>query len=96
MSVDRVQAIDDLLVRAESAHGVYERTELDGVYDEDWPRWYAGFAVENGIGSLVGRELAADELAVFLERTYAELERTDPKPDEPWSTHTARRIATEL
>ena len=96
MTPDRVRAIDDLLVRAESAHGAYERTELDGVYDEDWPRWYAAFAVEHGIGALVGREVTADELAAFLARTNAELERSDPKPDEPWSVYTARRIAAEL
>lgn len=96
MTIDRVQAIDELLVRAESAHGVYERTELHGVYDQDWPRWYARFAVEHGIGALVGREVTADELAAFLARTNAELERSEPKPDEPWSAHTARRIAAEL
>ena len=96
MTVDRVEAINELLVRAEAAHGVYERTELDGVYDREWPRWYAGFAVEHGIGALVGREVTTDELAGFLARTNAELEGTDPKPDEPWSAHTARRIVAEL
>ena len=33
----------DLLVRAAAAHGVHEAEELGGVYDEQWPTWYAGF-----------------------------------------------------
>ena len=31
----------DLLKRAAEAHGVYEKAELGGKYDTDWPRWYA-------------------------------------------------------
>jgi hypothetical protein len=29
------------LREAARAHGVYEETELAGVYDENWPEWYA-------------------------------------------------------
>lgn len=31
----------DLLKRAATAHGVHEKEELGGVYDENWPAWYA-------------------------------------------------------
>lgn len=31
----------DLLKQAAAAHGVYEKNELGGKYDDDWPRWYA-------------------------------------------------------
>ena len=31
----------DALKRAAAAHGIYEKTELGGVYDENWPQWYA-------------------------------------------------------
>jgi len=31
----------DALKRAAEAHGIHEATELGGVYDEDWPQWYA-------------------------------------------------------
>ena len=44
------EAIDALLVRAAAAHGEFEETELQGVYDQAWPRWYATYAVEHGIG----------------------------------------------
>ena len=96
MSADRTQAIQALLVQAERAHGTYEATELNGVYDQDWPRWYAAYAVEHGIGALVGVEVTSDRLAAFLADTNVDFERLEPKPDEPWSAYTARRIATEL
>ncbi|WP_423067260.1 hypothetical protein [Devosia sp. CN2-171] len=31
----------DLLKQAAAAHGVYEKNELGGKYDNDWPQWYA-------------------------------------------------------
>jgi hypothetical protein len=38
---DTTEILLDLLKRAAAAHHVYEKTELNGVYDKDWPRWYA-------------------------------------------------------
>jgi hypothetical protein len=96
MTTDRVTAIEALFARTEAAHGVYETTELNGVYDKDWPRWYAAHAVEHGIGDLVGHPVSADELAAFLTRAWAEYEQADPKPAEPWGTVFARRVAAEL
>lgn len=95
MAADRIEAITTLLVQSEKAHGVYERSELDGVYDQDWPRWYAAYAVEHGIGALVGHDVTADELAAFLASS-AEFQQSEPKPAEPWAEHIARRIAAEL
>ena len=54
--------------QAEMAHGRYEATELNGVYDQHWPRWYAAYAVEHGIGALVDR-------TPFLREGYALLSR---------------------
>lgn len=34
-------AILELLTGAAAAHGIYEAEELDGIYDEGWPQWYA-------------------------------------------------------
>lgn len=36
-----VDVIETLLRAAAVAHGEYEAAELDGVYDAEWPRWYA-------------------------------------------------------
>jgi hypothetical protein len=93
---DRIEAIGALLVEAEEAHGAYEATELGGVYDEDWPRWYAAYAVEHGIGELVGHEVPPDRLAAFLAAGFDDFKATDPEPAEPWSAYLARRVAAEL
>ena len=90
---DRAEAIAALLVEAEGAHGVYESTELNGVYDRDWPRWYATYAVDHGIGELLGREVEVDELGRLLATGFEEFEKTEPSPTEPWSRFLGRRIA---
>lgn len=96
MTDDRIEGINALLVEAEHAHGVYESTELNGVYDQDWPRWYAAYAVEHGISSIAERDIPTDVLAAFFASSYAEFEGIDPRPAEPWATYIARRIVAEL
>lgn len=99
MDADRSEAIDAveaLLVEAQEAHGRYEASELNGVYDQDWPRWYAAYAVDHGIKGLIGHELSTDRLAQFLADSYADFSRLGPKPSYPWAAYTARRITTEL
>ena len=93
---DRIQAINSLLVEAEQAHGVYESTVLNGVYDQDWPRWYAAYAVEHGISRLAGQDITTDVLAALLASSYSEFEQTDPRPAEGWGPYIARRIVAEL
>ena len=41
MAPTTTEFLVDLLTRTAAAHGVYEAAELDGVYDEQWPEWYA-------------------------------------------------------
>jgi hypothetical protein len=96
MEADRPDAIDDLLVEAEKAHGAYEAEQLNGVYDEAWPRWYAAYIVEHGLPDLLGHEADAPRVAAFLEEAFADFERLDPKPAEPWSSYIAGRMAADL
>jgi hypothetical protein len=96
MEGDATAAVEALLVQTATAHGVFEETELQGVYDQGWPRWYATYAVEHGIGALVGHLVTIDGLAEFLATSNAEYERTEPEGREPWATYTARRISAEL
>ena len=96
MAADRIQSIEALLVRAEEAHSQFEATELNGVYDTEWPPWYAAWAVENGIGALVGRDITVDALGQFLASSNADFERTVPRRTEPWAAYIARRIAEDL
>ena len=96
MERDRIEALNALLVETEEAHGVFELAELKGAYDQDWPRWYAAYAVEHGLGELVGHAVTIDQLAGLLASTNAEFEPMEPKPSETWAAYTARRIAAEL
>jgi hypothetical protein len=96
MTTQSSDALARLLTEAEAAHGVYETNELGGVYDQDWPRWYATYAVDHGIGPLVGRELDADDLAGLLTRAWGEFSALDPRPEEPWVSWTARWLLQEL
>ena len=96
MEADRTEAINELLVRAEKAHGAYEAEQLNGVYDEAWPRWYAEYVVEQGLSDLLGHEADAPRVAAFLEQAFADFERLDSKLAEQWSSYVARRMAAEL
>ena len=93
MATDRIGALEALLAEAEAAHGVYETTELNGVYDEDWPAWYAAYAVDHGIDAILGREVSADELAQSLTASWDEFQQADPRPTDPWMTYIARWLA---
>jgi hypothetical protein len=93
---DKTQTIQTLLAQTEQAHGAYETAELRGVYDQDWPRWYAAYAVEHGLGDLIGHPVAADALASFLTEGYAAFQQADPPPSGGWTAYLAERIAAEL
>jgi hypothetical protein len=93
MADDRIDAISALLVEAEGAHGVYESTQLGGVYDQAWPAWYAAYAVDHGIGALIGRAVTTDELSTLLTASWADFGRLEPSTGETWPAYTARRLA---
>jgi len=40
------RVLQDALTQAATAHGEYEKEELGGVHDEDWPLWYAEHMAE--------------------------------------------------
>src|SRR5687767_11393602 len=81
---NRIAALESLLAETEAAHGVYESTELNGVYDQDWPRWYAEYAVDHGIGGILGRAVSADELAPLLAASWDALQGAASTPIEKW------------
>ena len=58
----------DLLYRTSSAHGEYETTELNGVYDVAWADWYADWAIRNGLNSLIGHEFRRSRLQPCVNR----------------------------
>ena len=79
-----------LLGDAQKAHHDYETTELEGVFDEQWPQWYADFLVANGFADLLAIQPDLDELASRLseisQRHKAE------RVDQPWAEYTARNL----
>ena len=93
-SHDRIDEITQLLEQAGQAHGRYEESELKGVYDQDWARWYAGYVVEQGISALLGHAVTVDQVAAFFTASYADYQRD--KITEAWSSYTARRLQAEL
>jgi hypothetical protein len=86
-------AVREMLEAAETAHGTYERDELNGVYDADWARWYAGYLVDHGLGDVLGRPVTVDGLAQDLVDGFAEHERS-PVAGESWSEAIARRLTS--
>ena len=69
--------IANLLDKTLAAHGVHEERELNGVYDQDWPAWYAAYLVEHGIGDLLGQAITPRSLAGLLKQ-YDEDYRAQP------------------
>ncbi len=96
MEADRIEAITALLVQAGQAHAAFEATELNGVYDQEWPRWYAVYAVDHGLDTMLGHAVTLDGVAEYLAATYLDFQQIGPEPVEPWTAYTARRIAAEL
>jgi hypothetical protein len=60
MANDQQRAVIALLREAGAAHGVYETTELGGVYDQQWAAWYAAYLLKHGLGELLGQALWAE------------------------------------
>lgn len=96
--MDHVQTsrLTDLLNEAQRAHGEYEATELNGVFDEGWPQWYGAYIVDHGLSETVGQNVTAEQAAAHLASAYAEYERADPKPVATWAEYIARGWPDEL
>jgi hypothetical protein len=41
MNITQLEIILDALKQAAAAHGIHEAEVLGGVFDEQWPEWYA-------------------------------------------------------
>lgn len=94
MPGDRVHEIAVLLDQAGRAHGAYEETELKGVYDQEWARWYANHVVEQGLNALLSHAVTVDQMAEFFTTSYGDYQRDHIT--EPWASYTARRLHAEL
>jgi hypothetical protein len=76
--------IANLLDKTLAAHSLHEKRELNGVYDQDWPAWYAAYLVEHGIGDLLGQAITRGELTGLLkqyDKDYRAQRQLDGWPD---------------
>jgi hypothetical protein len=90
MEGQRKQRVRELLEEAGKAHSVFERNELKGVRDEEWPAWYARYCLDHGLPDLIGREIGEDHLANLLQR--CDMEYRSGQPQEEWPGYYAQRI----
>jgi hypothetical protein len=90
MTQDMIDALASLLSQAGAAHGVFEESELRGVYDQSWPDWYAGWLIEHGLGGHLPRPLDWAALALFLKGCDEAYKRE--RPSEAWPSFYARRF----
>jgi hypothetical protein len=79
-------AVAALLRETETAHGAYETNDLGGVYDQEWPAWYAAYLLDHGLRDLLpgAESLDVDNLTAMLARLaadYEQGEQTSPWPD---------------
>ena len=87
---DKQQAVAALLVQAGSAHGVYEENELNGVYDQNWPEWYAAYLVEHGLSELLGTPVTVEQLSGLLKQYDQDYKRE--RPGVGWPQFYAERL----
>lgn len=94
MNPANTEAIERLLRRAGSAHGVYEESVLHGVYDENWPIWYAQWILDHGFNTLVARPVDAGHLSRLLADLHKQHTQTDKA--QPWPVFYAARLVEHL
>jgi hypothetical protein len=94
MQQDTQTAVSALLSQAGAAHGVYEERELNGVYDQNWPDWYAAYLVQHRLGDLLNIPIAADQLSRLLKQ-YDE-DYKQERPSVGWADFYARRLIAQV
>jgi len=82
--------ITDLLKRAKTEHGEYEKSVLNGVYDQEWDLWYASWLIEHGVNDLLNADMTSPELADLLTGINDQHQQTDPQKD--WADYTAEQL----
>jgi hypothetical protein len=84
-------AVASLLREASAAHGVYEENELNGVYDRNWPDWYAAYLAQHGLGDILHTTITVEQLSRLLRLCDEAYNRE--QPGMSWPEYYAQRIA---
>jgi hypothetical protein len=91
------ETVLDALERAAAAHGVHEAEELGGVYDQEWPRWYAAHMARTLAEA--GHPVGVDALQAALEdaaAAHADHEKQIGAKDPDWPQWYAERMTPVL
>ena len=80
----------EILRQASTAHGDYETNILNGVYDDNWPVWYAAYVV----GALGIEVIRPAKLTRLLALAHKAHQQEDSKAD--WPTFYADYIINNL
>lgn len=73
------------------AHFVYETSELNGVYDEQWSDWYAAYLLAHAWDANFARVWTQSDLAHALREYHAA--HRSAAPDTAWIEFYAARFA---
>ena len=76
----------EILRKASTAHGDYEINILNGIYDNNWPVWYAAYIV----GAFGIEVIKPAKLTKLLEEAHKAHQKQNPGTD--WSTFYADYI----
>jgi hypothetical protein len=89
------KAVAALLRETQTAHSAYEANDLGGVFDQEWPAWYAAYLLDHGLRDLLpgAESLDIDNLTAMLARLAADYEREEQT--SPWPDVYARRIVAD-
>src|SRR5918998_5138828 len=89
------KAVAALLRETQAAHSAYETNDLGGVFDQEWPAWYAAYLLDHGLRDLLpGPEsLNVNNLTALLARVAADYERGEQT--SPWPDVYAREIVAD-
>ncbi|MBC7969657.1 MAG: hypothetical protein H7Z11_05930 [Verrucomicrobia bacterium] len=85
--------VESLLIQAEQAHGQYEQTILNEVYDQDWAIWYANYAIDQGVEKVLNRSFSGERLSQFLSQSYEQYKAEQSQ--KTWAAYTAQKLVEE-
>jgi hypothetical protein len=89
-----VATLTDLLTQAGNAHHIFEQTVLKGVYDQDWPTWYANYVVQNGLEKLLNQPVSPGQISHFLRESYEGYKQKASAQN--WADYTAKEMLEKL
>lgn len=87
---ERSAAAVEHLSAAGAAHSVYEKNDLNGVYDQQWAEWYAQYLVDHGWNELFQEDWMVQDLTSALRE--ADVAHRQNEPNARWSEYYAPRL----